>query len=85
MDVFGVCVCAIPFEMVCLLCVGSVMYWSVWVFDCFQGVEGWGWGFLWVVGFQEGVKDYIGKYGVVVIGMVVGYIFGMDVKPFDHV
>jgi len=37
------------------------------------------------VGFQEGVKDYIGKYGVVVIGMVVGYIFGMDVKPFDHV
>jgi len=48
-------------------------------------VEGWGWGFLWVVGFQEGVKDYIGKYGVVVIEMAVGYVLGMDVKPFDHV
>jgi len=37
------------------------------------------------VGFQEGVRDYIGKYGVVVIEMVVGYVFGMDVKLFDHV
>jgi len=37
-DVCGVWVCAIPFEMVCLLCVGSVVYWSVWVFDRFQGV-----------------------------------------------
>jgi len=36
-------------------------------------------------GFQEGVKDYIGKYGVVVNEIVVGYIFGMDVKPFDRV
>jgi len=42
-------------------------------------------GVLWVVGFQEGVKDYIGKYGVAVIEMIVGYVFGMDVKPFDCV
>ena len=31
-----------------------------------------------MVGFQEGVKDYIGKYGVVVIEMVVGCILGVD-------
>jgi hypothetical protein len=79
-----------PFEMVSLLCVGSVVYWSVWVFDSFQGVEGrggggWGLGFLWAVGFQKGVKNYIGKYEVVVIEVVVGYVFDMDVKPFDRV
>jgi len=63
------------------------MYWSVWVFDHFQSVEGRGMGVgvLWVVGFQEVVKDCIGKYGVAVIEMVVGYIFSMDVKPFDCV
>ena len=32
-------------------------------------------------GFQEGIKDYIGKYRVVVIQMVVGYVLGMNVKP----
>jgi len=53
------------------------MCWSVWVFDRFQGAVGW----LWAVGFEECVKDYIGKYEVVVIEMVVGYVFGMDVKP----
>ena len=37
------------------------------------------------MGFQEGVRDYIGKYGVDVIEMVVGYVFGMDVKPLDRV
>ena len=81
------CVCAIPFEMVCLLCVGSVVYWNVRVLTAFRvwRAEGLGWGFFWVVGFQEGVKDYIGKYGVVVIEMFVGYIQGMDVKPFNHV
>jgi len=35
-------------------------------------------GFLWAVGFQEGVKNYIGKYEVVVIAAIVGYVFGMD-------
>jgi len=39
-DVCGVWVCAILFEMVCLLCVDSVVYWSVWVFDRSQGVVG---------------------------------------------
>jgi hypothetical protein len=37
------------------------------------------------MGFQEGVKDYIGKYGVVVIQVVVGYALGMNVKSFNHV
>ena len=63
-DVCGVCVCAVPFEMVCLLRVGSVMYWNVWDLTAFRvwRTEGLGWGFLWVVGFQEGVKDYIGSW-----------------------
>jgi len=48
-------------------------------------VWGGGEGGLWVVGFQEGVKDFIGKYGVVAIQMVVAYVLGMDVKSLDHV
>ena len=89
-DVSVVCVCVIPFEKVCLLCAGSVMYWSVWVLTTFRvwraRVGGWGGGDggLWAVGFQEGVKDFIGKYGMV-IQMVVGYVLSMDVKPLDHV
>ena len=42
-------------------------------FDRFQGVVGRGWGcgegerwFLWAVGFQENVRDFIEKYGAVV-------------------
>ena len=45
-DVSAVYVCAIPLEMVCLLCVGSVVYWSVWVLTTFSvwraGVGVWG-------------------------------------------
>jgi len=44
-----------------------------------------GWVFLWAVGFQEGAKDYIGKYGVVVVEMVFGYVFGLEVKLFNRV
>ena len=90
-DVSAVYMCAIPLEIVCLLCVGSVVYWNVWVLTTFRvwragvgGGEGER-GVLWAVGFQEGVKDFIGKYGVVVIQMVVGYVLGMDVKPLEHV
>ena len=78
-------VCDIPsVTIVCRLCrvlerVG---------FDRFQGVEGRGWGvgcgFLWAVGFQEGVKDFIGKYGMVVIQMILGYLISMDVKRLDR-
>jgi hypothetical protein len=42
-------------------------------------------GFLLAVGFQEGVKDYIGKYGVVVIQVVVGCVLSMNVKSFNRV
>jgi len=30
------------------------------------------------VGFQEGVRDVIGIYGVVVIQMVIGYLLSME-------
>jgi len=75
-------------EMVGLLCTGSVVYWSVWVLAAFRvwWARMWGGGgVLWAVGFQEGVKDYNGKCGVVVIQMVVGYVLGMEVKPLDRV
>jgi len=42
-------------------------------------------GVLWAVSFQKVVKDFSGKYGVVVIQMVVGYVFGKYVKPLDRV
>ena len=35
-DVSAVCVCAVPLEMVCLLCVGSVVYWSIWGLTTFR-------------------------------------------------
>jgi hypothetical protein len=56
-------------------------------FDHFQGVEGRGvgGGGLLVVGCEEGVKDYIGKDGLVVIQVVFGYVLGMNVTSFNHV
>ena len=44
----------------------------------------WGGGFLWAVGFQEGVKDFIGEYGVVVIQILVEYLLNMDEKHLDR-
>ena len=78
-------VCAIPFEVVCLSCVGRVVYGVFGFLTAFRVWRAGGLEILWAVGFQEGVKNYTGKYEVVVIEVVVGYVFGMDVKPFDRV
>jgi len=73
------------------LCAGSVEYWSVWVLTAFRVWRAAVWGgegeegVLWAVGFQKVVEDFTGKYGVVVIQMVVGYVIGIDVKPLDRV
>jgi len=55
------------------------VYWSVWVLAAFRVYRAGVWGgegeegfFLWALGFQKFVKDFIGKHGVVVIQMVAG-------------
>jgi hypothetical protein len=36
-------------------------------------------------GFYDGVEDFVGKDSVVVIQMVAGCMFNVDVKSFDSV
>jgi hypothetical protein len=38
--------------------------------------------FLWLLGFQKGVKNFVGEDSVFVIEVVFGFVFGVYVKPF---
>jgi hypothetical protein len=42
-------------------------------------------GGLRAVGLQEGVKDRIGKYSVLVVQMIVSGVLRVNVKPFSRV
>ena len=66
-------------EIVCLRGVETEYVWRVWVRAAW-GMQGWG-----LFGFYEGVKDFVGEDSMVVIQIVAGCVFHMDVKYFCSV
>jgi len=62
------------FEIVCLRGVEMEYVWRVWVRAAW-GMRGWG-----LLDFYEGVKDFVGEDSMVVIRMVAGRVFHVDVK-----
>jgi len=62
--------CFLGEEWICMECLGQ---------GCL-GCVGWE-----LFGFYDGVEDFVGKDSVVVIQMVAGCMFNVDVKSFDSV